>query len=295
LLPEQPGFYYLHNNEISFIISDADKQSTMDSVSKTANLKYTRSLKVSLIKVMKSVVPNPIKRGLKDLLGITALSEQLAALELRVLGIEKSMVNEDLWERSRKRWREVSPDSGLTWAKEISGDNFIKSLQSFITFSDEKNILEIGPGYGRLLKSIHAMNIPFNKYIALDISQKNVDFLKSIFPYPSIEFFLGDVEQFGFNERFDIVFSSLTFKHLFPSFEKALINISTYMKPGGIIAFDLIEGTGNSFENDTITYVHSYSKEEVKTILNRLSLELVGFDYVKHTPDFVRLLVAAKK
>ncbi|MCX6581870.1 MAG: class I SAM-dependent methyltransferase [Candidatus Aminicenantes bacterium] len=250
---------------------------------------------MSIKNVVKSITPKPIRNTLKDLIGITALNERISELQKQIAILEDMLLGENIWERSRKRWRESEPEKGLTWGKEISGDNFIKKLKPYVNFNEEKKILDIGPGYGRLLKSCLGMKIPFKKYVGLDLSQKNVDFLKVTFPGESMEFIKGDVEKVGFNDRFDIVYSSLTFKHLFPSFKNSLKNLSEFMKPGAIIAFDLVEGNSRVFEEDHVTYLRSYTKEEVTGILYKIPFEFVSFDQVEHDPGFIRLLVVAKK
>jgi SAM-dependent methyltransferase len=245
--------------------------------------------------MIQSVIPKGIKKAVKKLIGITALNEQIMAINSQLKFFQEILYGGDVWERSRKRWRESEPEKGLTWRKEISGDNFIKKLQSYATFNKKTQILEIGPGYGRLLKSFLGMKLDFKKYVCLDISEKDVNFLRSIYKEKTIEFILGDVENFSFNEKFDVVFSSLTFKHLFPTFENALKNLIKCMEQGGIIMFDLIEGDICTFENDLVTYLRSYSKEKVIEILENVHLELIAFDQVEHTPGYIRLLVVAKK
>ncbi len=246
--------------------------------------------------MIQSIIPGSIKKALKKITGITTLNEQIVAINARLNYLQDIMMSgENIWERSRKRWREVEPEKGLTRGKEINGDNFMKKLQNYVTFDKNVTILEIRPGYGRLLKSFLGMKLDFKKYMGLDISQKNIYFLKSTYAGATIEFVHGDVESFQFSEKFDVVFSSLTFKHLFPTFENALKNLALGMGQGGIIMFDLLEGDSSTFENDRATYVHRYSKEKVAEILKKIPLELIAFDQVEHIPDFVCLLVVAKK
>lgn len=250
---------------------------------------------MNLKNAIKRVIPNSIKKTIKDLIGITALYDEILELRKQMNNIEDMILGKDLREISKKRWLEVEPDSHLTWRENINGDNFVEKMQSYTNFDEEKRILEIGPGYGRLLKSLLERKLLFKKYTGLDISQKNVVFLKSIFNDKSIEFLNGDVEFFDFQDRFDIVFSSLTFKHFFPSFENALKNLTKFMNPGCLNFFDLIEGNRRGFENDGFTYVHCYTKEEVAAILQKIPLELVSFDLVMHSYNYARLLVVAKK
>lgn len=195
---------------------------------------------------------------------------------------------------ARKRWINAKPNKHLTWGKEVSGDAFIKKVLTYVNFQPNKNILEIGPGYGRLLKAILKENLPFKNYYGVDLSPENVYYLKNTFNAPNINFINGNAEDIMLDIKFDIILSSLTFKHMFPTFEKALHNISTYMVQNGMIFFDLIEGNIGFFDEDG-TYLKYYNKSQVTNLLRYSKFELVGFDDVIHSPGFSRLLVIAKK
>jgi len=196
--------------------------------------------------------------------------------------------------QARKRWIEAKPNVHLTWDKEVSGDAFIKKVLKYGTFQPNKNILEIGPGYGRLLKAILKENLPFKNYYGVDLSAENIFYLKKTFTTPNVHFICGNAEDIQFDNTFDMTISSLTFKHMFPTFEKTLHNVSTHMKKGSMIFFDLYEGNVGFFEEDG-TYIKHYSKSQIKDILKRSMLELVDFDNVTHSPGFSRLLVIAKR
>jgi SAM-dependent methyltransferase len=195
---------------------------------------------------------------------------------------------------ARKRWIEAKPNKHLTWNKEVSGDAFIKKVLAYDQFQPNKNILEIGPGYGRLLKAILKENIPFKNYYGIDLSAENVAFLEKNFNAPNVHFINGNVEEIMLDIKFDTVLSSLTFKHMFPTFEKALYNISMYMQENAHIFFDLIEGNEGIIYDDG-TYIKFYNKPKIKDILRRSQIKLVEFDKVIHAPGFTRLLVIAKK
>lgn len=200
---------------------------------------------------------------------------------------------EETWERSRRRWRQSQPDPGLTWGREVTGGNFISKASSYGAITHEKTVLEIGPGYGRLLRACLDQGIRFKKYVAVDISLDNVKYLQETFPIERVSFIHGDIENISFDDRFDVMLSSLTFKHLFPSFEQALSNVVQYMNPGGLVFFDLIEGDKKYFEKDSVTYIRWYTRADVLEILGNVSLDLVAFDHVQHDPGISRLLVVA--
>ena len=113
----------------------------------------------------------------------------------------------------------------------------------------KKTILEIGPGYGRLLKSTIEQKLTFEKYTAVDLSLDNVNYLQQNFPMANVHVIHADAEKASFEDSFDVVLSSLTFKHLFPSFENTLRNLLNYVNYGGMFFFDLIEGRKRFFEN----------------------------------------------
>jgi SAM-dependent methyltransferase len=251
---------------------------------------------------IKRLIPVKVRRALKDLLGIAVLEVRISELEERLgrsenklTDFEKTFVSGDFWERSRNRWRGNEPSLGLTWNIELKGDNFISKAASYHAFNPDRAVLEIGPGYGRLLKAMLGQGIPFKNYLGLDLSQERVLQLKDEFANEKIEFSQGDVENVALDGTFDVVLSSLTFKHLYPTFEKSLENLATYVSAGGLFIFDLVEGEADFFEGGSDTYLHFYEKQEVLDILGRAKLEMVAFDEVEHDPEHRRLLVVAKK
>jgi len=203
---------------------------------------------------------------------------------------------EHLINNSRKRWEQAKPDLRLTWNMDISGNAFIQGILMHTTIQSSKNILEVGPGWGRLLKAILEKNISFKNYYGIDISRENIAYLKSTFQIPNIHFIHGNIEDIKLDTTFDIVISSLTFKHMYPSFEKALTNISRYMNKKGMVFFDLLkEGNIAYFEEDGVTFIRYYKKKQIKEIIQRSNLDVVGFDKVIHAPGYSRLLVVAQK
>lgn len=211
----------------------------------------------------------------------------------RVVDVNQSQ-SDDSYSHAKKRWVEAKPDLHLTWNKEIPGEPFVQKVLQYGVIESTKNILEIGPGWGRLLNGMVNLNVKFNEYYGVDISEQNIKYLKSKYSDSKFHFIHGDIESVNIGIMFDVVISSLTLKHLFPTFEKALHNISNQMRKGGIILFDLIEGDVAFYEEDG-TYIHHYTRSQIEKIARSCNLELVGFDKVIHAPGFSRLLVIARK
>jgi SAM-dependent methyltransferase len=203
---------------------------------------------------------------------------------------------DEAWQRSRERWRAARPDAHLTWGAELTGDAFIEKAEAAGAFGPGRVVVEVGPGYGRLLASALERGAEFESWAGIDLSQENVDHLEGRFGGESrAAFQVADVEEVKLDRPADAVLSSLTFKHLYPSFERALTNLGSQLSPGGVVLFDLIEGERRYFEEDEVTYIRWYTRDEVRELVERCGLELEAFDEVRHHPDMARLLVIARK
>jgi SAM-dependent methyltransferase len=137
--------------------------------------------------------------------------------------------------------------------------------------------------------------VEFRRYVGVDLSEDNVEHLRSNFDDPRLEIVLGDAESVRLDEPIDSVVSFLTFKHIYPSFQAALTNLGSQLRPGGRIVFDLIEGSREYFHRDDRTFMREYTRDEVAAIVSAASLELVTFDEVVHAPGRTRLLVVVTK
>ena len=208
-------------------------------------------------------------------------------------------------ERSRTRWRDAQPDSGLTWAKILTGDRFFDAIARHYAFTGDERVVEVGPGYGRLPATMLERDIPFAAYTGVEFSSSNVEHLEQLFDDPRFHFIHTDVEDLAVDRRFDVMVSSLVLKHIAPSFEKALDAISRHTDPGGWFFFDLLESKvlyrflnrERYFQEagEVPTFIRRYRKDEVLEILDRVGLEHVAFDTVEHDSSHKRLLVVARK
>ena len=238
-----------------------------------------------------------VRRWLAVRLGLTELRARIHQLERRIESLETQLheSREEAWERSRARWRAAEPTPNLTWDVELTGDAFIDRAEHHGAFGEGRHVVEVGPGYGRLLGTTLERGLAFARYTGVDLSAENVAHLQQKFPDERVSFVLADVEEVRFEAPVDAVLSSLTFKHLFPSFEKALANLSSQMAGGGIVLFDLIEGSRRLFEEDGVTYIRAYERPEVEAMLAACGLEVVAFEEVRHHPSLARLLVVGRK
>ena len=157
------------------------------------------------------------RRMRRRLLDAPGVSHAVAALDRsRLRQVESAGSTAD---RSKRRWREAPPDAGLTWGDEVSGEPAVEAAQRYGVFGPDHAVLEIGPGYGRILGAALARGVEFRRYIGLDLSEENVRPPASRpSTIPGSRSVCGDVESASFDEPLDAAYSFLTFKHIYPSF-----------------------------------------------------------------------------
>ena len=173
-------------------------------------------------------------------------------------------------------WARSEPSPELTWGVELSGRPF---WEKAVEYGAGGRILEVGPGYGRLVRAASG----FESWTGIDISPANIEHLRREFPQH--EWILGDVESV--RRPCDTILSSLTFKHFAPSFEKALQNLCNGFS--GLVVIDLMEGRGLRRYQEDGSFLRWYTREEVSEIFSRCGLS-VEFDYVDHDSEHRRLL-----
>ena len=180
--------------------------------------------------------------------------------------------------------RTAAPGHDLTWERELGGGNFIAAADRLDMFGTDKNILEVGPGYGRLLTSLIEAGIEYNSYVGIDISQNQVDHLNEKFADDRHTFIQGDIQSIDLQQSYDTLISSLTFKHLFPSCKSALKNLHRYMTEEGCILIDFIEGERRFFETDDVTYIRQYSRQELTQLFEEAGFSIAQFEQIEHMP-----------
>src|SRR5205823_4510329 len=126
---------------------------------------------------------------------------------------------------SQKRWSGDEPVAGLTWGNMMTGDSLWLVYQKYRQFTSDDKILEIGPGYGRLLKTALQHKIPFHSYTGIELSMSRVERLNDEYADQNIHFVQGDVETWTGASEFTVVICSSTFEHLYPDCRKALLNL----------------------------------------------------------------------
>lgn len=163
-------------------------------------------------------------------------------------------------------------------------------LATHFRFDANSDLLEIGPGYGRILQSILDKGLPFRSYTGIDLSEANVQFLAEAFSDDRISFICGDAETHCFETSFDAVFSAATFKHIHPTIGVLVENLRRAMNPSGQLVFDFIPGERADF--DRHTWMRYYQPDEIVSMLEPLGFR-VAFDQVIHDVDLIRTVAIA--
>jgi len=88
------------------------------------------------------------------------------------------------------------------------GEKFIESMK----LDKRKYVLEVGVGTGRLAIKVAPQ---CQGFVGIDISPKTVDRArKNLSLYRNVKLICGDFTSYLFTERFDVIYSSLTFMHI---------------------------------------------------------------------------------
>ena len=146
----------------------------------------------------------------------------------------------NLKSQAESRWRGDEPEAGLTWGNIMTGDTFLDEVEKYFRFTPGTRIVEIGPGYGRLLRTLLDRRHLFSSFLGIDLSAARITKLRRRFVDDRIRFEIGDCANFRFSEPFDIGLSSATFEHLFPSIEQTLMNLRSGINPHGMLFIDFI-------------------------------------------------------
>lgn len=131
------------------------------------------------------------------------------------LGLRRSADADD---QSLARWKLTQPHDGLTLGERMSGSTFIEKVLHHSRFGDSTRVLEVGPGYGRLLQAMLENGTRFRSYVGVDISPSNVEYLTRTDGSDRFRFVEGDIESLALTDRFDVAYLSPTFQHFYPTF-----------------------------------------------------------------------------
>ena len=161
------------------------------------------------------------------------------------------------------------------------GDLFLDLLE----LDSTKSVLEIGCGTGRLAVKVAPK---VGLFTGIDISPKTVSVAKTHIHLENSRLVCGDFLKFSFKEKFDVIYSSLTFMHI-ENKQKSIEKISKLLNNNGICVISL-DKTQNDFLD--------YSSRQIKIFPDNPDqiLKLLrdfGFSETeKHETDFAYIIKA---
>lgn len=189
-------------------------------------------------------------------------------LKLSQLLTERLLNPAELDALTKGAWVNAKPDIRLTWNTAMTGDEFV-SLMVASGGNRLGRVLEIGPGYGRVLTTVLAGAAEFESYLGVDISAHNVQFLGEKFADDRKRFILADFLKDPVPGQFDTIYSSAVFLHLYPSVEPALEKCLKLLAPGGRVCFDVPVGDLSYIHPDYKLFVREYSDTELREMVTR--------------------------
>jgi ubiquinone/menaquinone biosynthesis C-methylase UbiE len=110
-----------------------------------------------------------------------------------------------------------------------TGEDFFDLME----LDNQKKVLEIGIGTGRLARNI--LEIGCKSFTGIDISQSTIERAKhNLSKYTSINLIKSDFMSFSLEEKFDVIYSALTFMHIEDK-ANAILNISRILSENGVM------------------------------------------------------------
>jgi SAM-dependent methyltransferase len=187
-----------------------------------------------------------------------------------------------LWPRDLdRRWKSMEESRLLTWGTILEGRSFYYAAQKVAEVLNARRVLEIGPGYGRLLQARLELSAPPALYVGVDLSKERVEDLTRRFGNNHTKFIQGDAKTVDLspNAPFDLLISSATFEHLYPDFLCALRHLRLYLTKNAILVFDLPD-IGHDWSDFNIdpsgVFMRVYSAQEVATKISNAGFRLLG-------------------
>ena len=182
---------------------------------------------------------------------LTRLREEIAhlrgvVLEMSSLITERLLEPESVDQLIKKGWIASRPTSARTWNEVMTGDEFIGLVRRYAG-DDLGRLMEIGPGYGRLMTTMQRDGVRFNDYLGVDLSAESVKFLTGKFGSERIEYRNEDFFTVDPGRTLDTIISSAVFLHFYPSVEPAMRRCHQLLREGGKLCFDVGRGSGNKY------------------------------------------------
>ena len=163
------------------------------------------------------------------------------------------------------------------------GDLFFELLE----LNKIDKVLEIGCGTGRLSLKV-APNV--KSFCGVDVSEKTIEKAKEHLRFDNISLICTDFLEYGFDEKFDLVFSSLTFMHIKEKLE-AIAKISSLLNPNGRVVISLDKNRETYIEYGTRKLeIYPDTPNEIMALMGKVGLTNIE----THETEFAYIVKANK-
>ena len=164
------------------------------------------------------------------------------------------------------------------------GDAFIESM----CLNESKSVLEIGVGTGRLALKVAPR---CKRFYGIDISPKTVQRAsQNLSSCLNVKLICDDFMTVNFSERFDVIYSSLTFMHIADKLS-CIEKIASLLDDNGILVLSL-----DKTKNDTIDMgtrkikIYPDDPDEILEFISRVDLKLINV----FETEFAHVVVSKK-
>jgi len=174
--------------------------------------------------------------------------------------------NKEFFNKMAEKWDEITKHNPVK----------IKYLIDKLDLKPGEKILDVGTGTGILLPHLYEKVGPDGRIFAIDLAEKMLEQAKLKYPYPNINYIVGDVTEAQLPAAF---FNKIVCYSVFPHFVdpfRTLTALRGYLKAGGILLI-----------------CHSESKEVINKRHDDLGRSLISRK-LPPARDLEKLLISAE-
>lgn len=163
------------------------------------------------------------------------------------------------------------------------GDLFFELLE----LNKIDKVLEIGCGTGRLSLKVAPK---VRSFTGIDISEKTIEKAKEHLRFDNISLICADFLEYIFNEKYDLVFSSLTFMHIKEKSE-AITKISNLLNENGRVVLSIDKNKDKYINYGTRKLeIYPDTPNEIMALMEKVGLTNIE----KYETEFAYIVKAKK-
>lgn len=177
------------------------------------------------------------------------------------------------------------PEPLRAYMDKWDGQDFIEKMH----LDETKSVLEIGVGTGRIAVRI----APFcGKFTGVDLSAKTIERAKeNMKNFQNAVFICDNFLKADFQEKFDVVYSSLTFMHIKEK-QKAVDKVSDLLNVNGIFALSIDKNKNGIIDiGDSVISIFPDNPDEIKCYIENAGLTITE----QYETEFAHIFIAKKE